>query len=73
MTIKHLIIGAGKAALCALEEIRRVAPEDEVKLISMEDCPPYSPAALIYLLSGKITEAGLWMKDGDYFKNLGAL
>ena len=70
MATKHLIIGAGKAALSALEEIRRVAPEDEVKLVSMEDCPPYTPAALIHLLSGRITEAGLWMKDEDYLRNL---
>lgn len=74
MATKHLIIGAGKAALNALEEIRQVTAEDEVKLVSMEDCPPYSPAALIYLLSGRITEAELWMKDENYLRKLrGAL
>lgn len=71
MTIKkHLIIGAGSAALSALAEIRRVNSEDEVKLITREEHPPYSPAALPYLLSGKITEAELWMKGENHFKNL---
>jgi phenylglyoxylate dehydrogenase epsilon subunit len=70
MGTKHLIIGAGKAALSAAEEIRRVAPDDELRLVSMEDCAPYSPASLVYLLSGRITEDGLWIKDGDYFRNL---
>lgn len=67
---KHLIIGVGPAALSAVEEIRRVTSEDEVKLVSMEDYLPYSPAALPYLLSGRITEAELWRRDEDYFRNL---
>jgi NAD(P)H-nitrite reductase large subunit len=70
MAKKHLIIGSGKAAVSAFEEIRRVTLEDEVKLVSMEDCLPYSPAALIYLLSGRITEAEQWMKDEDYLRNM---
>jgi phenylglyoxylate dehydrogenase epsilon subunit len=71
MATRVLIIGAGKAALAALEEIRRVGSRDEVKLVSMENCPPYSPAALVYLLSGRLTEAALWTKDEDYFRKLG--
>jgi NAD(P)H-nitrite reductase large subunit len=71
MTIrKHLIIGCGSAALSALEIIRRITSEDEVKLVTMDDFPPYSPASLPYLLSGGITEAELWMKDKNYAKNL---
>ncbi len=71
MTIKkHLIIGAGPAALGALEEIRRISSEDEVKLVTKEEHPPYSPAALPYLLSGRITEEALWMRSENYFENL---
>ena len=67
---KHLIIGAGPAALSALEEIRRISSKDEVKLVTREEHPPYSPAALPYLLSGKITEARLWMRSENYFEDL---
>ena len=67
---KHLIIGAGSAGLSALEEIRRITLEDEVKVVTRERHPPYSPAALPYLLTGKITEAELWMRGENYFKNL---
>jgi phenylglyoxylate dehydrogenase epsilon subunit len=67
---KHLIIGCGSAALSALEKIRAVDSENEVKLVTMDDYPPYSPASLPYLLAGRITEADLWMRDEDYFKNL---
>ena len=69
---KHLIIGCGSAALSALEKIRELTSEDEVKLVTMEDYLPYSPASLPYLLSGRITEAELWMRDEDSFKNLGS-
>lgn len=71
-TKKHLIIGCGTSALSALEAIREVNSTDEVKLVTMEDCLPYSPASLPYIISGKITEAELWMKGEDYFKNMEA-
>ena len=67
-TRRHLIIGAGPAALSALREIRRAAPEDEVKLVTMDACLPYSPASLPYLLSGRIRQADLWTRDEGYFK-----
>ena len=70
MATKHLIIGAGKAALSAVEAIRRITLDDEIKLLCMEECLPYSPATLVYLLSGRITEAGLWMRDENYLRNL---
>ena len=68
-TRKHLIIGTGPAGLSALEAIRRITLQDEVKLVSLEDTLPYYPAALPYLLSGKITEDQLWMRDENYFRN----
>ncbi len=67
---KHLIIGAGPAALSALEAIRRNTTIDQVKLVSMEDCPPYSPASLSYLLSGRISVGQLWTKGEGYFRDL---
>jgi phenylglyoxylate dehydrogenase epsilon subunit len=69
MRKKHLIIGAGPAALGTLEAIRHVTSQDEVKLVTLEDCLPYSPAALPYLLLGRLTEAQLWLRDEAYFRD----
>lgn len=65
---KFLILGAGPAALSAVEEFRRLNSEDEVKLVNMEDSLPYSPAVLPYLVSGKIKEESLWLRDAKYFE-----
>ena len=69
---KHIIIGCGSAALSALVTIRELTLEDEVKLVTAEDYLPYSAASLPHLLSGRITEAKVWMRDEDFFKNLGS-
>ena len=69
---KHLIVGSGSAGLSAAEEIRRINGEDEIKLVSAEDYPPYSPTALPYLLSGRIDEVGLPLKKDDYFDSINA-
>ena len=69
MQKKHLIIGAGPAALSALEAIRRTTFQDEVKLITREDCLPYSPAALPYFLRGGMSETQLWLRDETYFRD----
>jgi phenylglyoxylate dehydrogenase epsilon subunit len=69
---KHLIIGSGSAGLSAAEEIRRINTEDEIKIVSSEDYPPYSPTVLPYLLSGRTDEANLPMRKDNYFDVLGA-
>ncbi len=69
---KRLIIGAGSAGLSAAEEIRKINAEDEIKLVTAEDFPPYSPTALPYLLSGRTDEARLPLKKGDYFDSINA-
>jgi phenylglyoxylate dehydrogenase epsilon subunit len=56
MVKKHVIIGAGVAALSAARTIRRINALDDIKMITMEDCLPYSPAVLPYLISGRIDE-----------------
>lgn len=70
MTRKHLIIGAGTAALTALEEIRKASPQDEIVMVTPQTCPPYSPTSLPYLLAGRIMESHLWMRKADYFSSL---
>jgi phenylglyoxylate dehydrogenase epsilon subunit len=69
---KHLIIGASSASLGALEKIRALAPEDEIKLITMEEHQPYSPAALPYIISGRINEERLRLRDNSYFESMKA-
>lgn len=69
---RHLIVGSGAAGLSALRQIRSLSAEDEIRVISMENCLPYSPTALPYLLSGKIEEPKLWTADKDYFNQLRA-
>ena len=71
-TKKHLIIGCGSAALSALEKIRSLNQEDEIKLVSMEDCLPYSPTALPYLLAGRVNEDNIWIKGEGYFEDMNA-
>ncbi len=70
---KHLIIGCGSAALSALNQIRKVTSEDEIKLVTMEDYPPYSPMSLPYLISGRIKESDIQMIGDDYLDKMKAL
>ena len=72
MARKHLIIGCGSAALSALEKIRSITDEDEIKLVTMDNYLPYSPAVIPYLLAGKAKEADIWLKDEDYFQKMKA-
>jgi len=70
--MKHLIIGCGTAAFSALKEIRNITSEGEVKLVTMEEYFPYSPAALPYLISKRIREEDLWLGDASYFEKMKA-
>jgi phenylglyoxylate dehydrogenase epsilon subunit len=70
---KHVIIGCGTAGLAAVKEIRRLAPEDEIIMITKESHLPYSLAALPYLVSGKVKESDLWLVDEDYLSKMGCI
>jgi len=67
---KHLIIGCSAAGLSALKSIRDLAPEDEIHMVTREATLPYSPAVLPYLISGKMTEGNLWLRNNDYFTQM---
>lgn len=67
---KNLIIGAGAAGLSAMRRLRAISMNAEIKLISRENCLPYAPMSLPYLISGKIKEKGLWLADDDYLKRM---
>ena len=67
---KHLIIGCGTAAMSALKKIRSLTSADEIKLVTAEDHLPYSPAALPYLISGRIKEEDMWLADESYLQQI---
>jgi NAD(P)H-nitrite reductase large subunit len=70
--MRHVILGNGPAGVVAAETIRKHAPRDEIVLVGAEPGPPYSRMAIPYLLTGKIDEAGTWLrKDPDHFARLG--
>jgi phenylglyoxylate dehydrogenase epsilon subunit len=70
MAKKHLIIGSGIAALTALRRIREINKTDEIHLVTMENHPPYSLAALPYLISKKIDKAGLCLANKSYLDKM---
>jgi len=70
MAGKHLIIGSGLAALSALRKIREINRTDEIRLVTMENHPPYSLAALPYLISKRIDKAGLCLADKSYLDKM---
>lgn len=69
--LRHLIIGNGPAGVVAAETLRRADPDAEITLIGDEAEPPYSRMAIPYLLSGRIGEAGTYLrKAADHFERL---
>ncbi len=58
----HIIIGGGPAGLIAAETIRKLAPLDNISIISDEPEPAYSRMAIPYLLMGKVDEHGTHLR-----------
>ncbi len=67
---KHLIIGAGPAALSAIDRMRSRNQDDEIKVVTRENTLPYSPAILPYLLAGRTREDEIWLRDEEYFRRM---
>ena len=67
----HVIIGGGPAGVIAAETIRKLAPHDNITIISDEAVPAYSRMAIPYLLMGNVKEDGTYLrKDPDHLKKL---
>lgn len=62
---KHLIIGAGPAALAAANAIRSADKSAEIKLVTREETLPYSPAMLPYLISAELSEKDFFLKGQE--------
>jgi NAD(P)H-nitrite reductase large subunit len=64
----YVVVGAGPAGVVAAETLRKTDPATDVVLIGGEPEPPYSRMAIPYYLTGKIEEAGTYLRktDGHY-------
>jgi NAD(P)H-nitrite reductase large subunit len=67
----HIIIGGGPAGVIAAETIRKLAPYDNITIVSDEPEPPYSRMAIPYLLMGNVKENGTYLrKSATHLQNL---
>jgi phenylglyoxylate dehydrogenase epsilon subunit len=64
----YLIAGASHAALSALEAIRMADTERELTLVAKDDCLPYSPTVLPYVVSGHARPERVFLQDEKYFE-----
>ncbi|RKX54301.1 MAG: hypothetical protein DRP50_04570 [Thermotoga sp.] len=63
--MKHIIVGASIAGLCAAKKIKEINPKDEVIVISEENVKPYGKMTLPYLLSGEVTTEDYYLSIPD--------
>jgi NAD(P)H-nitrite reductase large subunit len=67
---RHVIVGNSHAGTTAIEWMRRANDEDEIILISREDCPAYSPALTTHYLGGHMSyDEMFYVDDGFYQKH----
>jgi NAD(P)H-nitrite reductase large subunit len=68
----YVIVGAGPAGVVAAENLCKADPGSDVLLMGNEPEPPYSRMAIPYYLTGKIDEAGTYLrKTNGHYDNLG--
>jgi len=68
----YVVVGAGPAGVVAAETLRKTDPATDVVLIGGEPEPPYSRMAIPYYLTGKIEEAGTYLRKTDgHYETLG--
>ncbi len=64
---KYLIIGSSHAGLSAAEAIRLYDQDGALTMISAEKAYPYSPTILPYVVSGKVHEDRIFLRDQVWF------
>jgi len=65
---KHLIVGNGGAAISAARAIRAVSLDDEITIISKENCCAYSPVLITYYLGGRIGHEDMFICDESFYR-----
>jgi phenylglyoxylate dehydrogenase epsilon subunit len=63
----YLIVGASHAALAAVQAIRMHDEAGSVTVVSRDDCLPYSPTVLPYVVSGRSSPERVFLRDDAYF------
>ena len=63
----YLIVGASHAALSALHAIRLHDTNGDVTLLTRDECLPYSPTVLPYVVSGRSDPGRVFLRDENYF------
>lgn len=66
-----VIIGNGAAGIAAAEAIRRHDQDSPITILGQEPYHSYSRIRLIDYLAGKVDEAGLLLKQPDWYTRLG--
>jgi phenylglyoxylate dehydrogenase epsilon subunit len=67
---KYLIIGSSHAGLSALDAIRVQDKEGPLTLVSQENCLPYSPTILPYVLSGQRDPDKVFLRNQEALHEL---
>jgi hypothetical protein len=69
---RYVVLGAGAAGVTAAETLRKADPGGDVVLVNGEDEPPYARMAIPYVLTGKITTEGTFLRqEPDHYRRLG--
>ena len=64
----YVVLGAGPSGVVAAETLRKTDPTGTITLVSGENEPPYSRMAIPYVLTGKVGEAGTYLRKApDHF------
>jgi phenylglyoxylate dehydrogenase epsilon subunit len=67
---KYLIVGASHAGLSAVDAIRTHDREGSLTVVTQENCFPYSPTILPYIVSGKVDPERIFLRDAAEFDGL---
>lgn len=69
--LDYLVIGGGIAGTTAADELRRLAPESIIGIVSEEDHPLYSRVLLPHYVKGKIPRERVFFKTWEWYAEKG--
>lgn len=69
--VRYLIIGNSAAGVFAAETIRGLDPDGQIRMISNENCLPYSRCLTSYYLGNEISEEMMYIRDKAFYSETG--